>query len=92
MNNDSPEKKILSQCQTFFDILKSEDPNYSLEKKTGFVRYLEKITCPTFLFSENNKRRAQKRKVRGFRDKKHLFEHVRAWLDTETERLNNIKE
>lgn len=90
MDDNNSEEKALAHCQKLYEALKNNDPNYSLEKRATMVRYLEKQTCPTYFYFEKNGKRSIKKRVKGFKDKRHFFEHIEKFLRDEAERLLDI--
>lgn len=88
MTNNNPEEKVLTKCRKLYEILKNKNENHSLEERASMVRYLEKKTCPTYIYLEKNGKRSIKKRAEGFRDRRHFFEHIEGWLRDETEQLS----
>lgn len=91
-NNPEQEEKVLIKCRKLYEALKDNNSDFSLEQRAGMVKYLEKITVPSYFYFEKNGKRSTKKRAKGFRDKKHFFEHVGQFLNDEAERLLEFEE
>ena len=76
-------KQTLEDCERMFLILKNNGSEHSLEDRAMMVRYLEKVTKPSHNQLKKNGKRSIKKRIAGFRDKRHFFEYVEKWLDNQ---------
>jgi len=81
------DKPTLERYRRMFLVLKNNETGHSLENRAMMVRSLEEITKPSYDKFKKNGKRTVKKKVGGFRDKKHFMIHVEQWLKYESARL-----